>query len=243
MKRQSILLATTLLLSVSATAKSSKKLKKSLKKPTTSSSFLGKKDNFLHTQISFGVGQIKQGDRNEQDYGANQLALETGFTFGLPYSLSTTTVLGYRLMNFNDGDFATENRLGNNISVDSFNGWDAGVAQRVNYKFNVQEVAIRPFVFAGMSWGSYGLALSEDRNSIESSSNYNRVSFGFGAQAEYKNFLPEIKFEFSDINYSDDAEVASNINGQAKTENQRVEVNNQDGSAFIFSLGVGYRFF
>ena len=29
--------------------------------------------------------------------------------------------------------------------------------QRVNYNFNVQEVAIRPFVFAGMSWGSMAL--------------------------------------------------------------------------------------
>ena len=85
--------------------------------------------------------------------------------------------------------------------------------------------------------GKHGLALSEDRNSIESSSNYNRVSFGLCPGGIQKTFLPEIKFEFSDINYSDDAEVASNINVQAKTETKRVEVNNQDGSAFIFSLG------
>lgn len=243
---KSILLATSLVLSATTMAKSvnsPKKLKKSINQPITSGSFLGKKDNFLHTQVSFGVGQIKQGGSKEQDYGANQLALETGFTFGLPYSLSTTTVVGFRMLNFNDGDFITENQLDSKVVVDSFNGWDAGFAQRVNYQFNIQEVALRPFIFGGMSWGKYSADISREKDSIASNSNFNRVSFGFGAQAEYKNFLPEVKFEFSDVNYSDQAEVASNIGGQSKTENQKVEPNDQDGSAFIFSVGVGYRFF
>ena len=179
------------------------------------------------------------------DFAANQINLEIGASFGLPYNLRTSTLVGYHLINTNDDDFLDEMNVDANsdIEVDAFRSHDFSLRQRLQYTLEFAQFDVMPFTELGIAFGgNYWEISSEKQKATQSESwGYNRLIFAFGTEVRVGNLYPYLRFAFSDVNYSDKSERETEQNGQTKSETVNHTSSQSDGSQFIAALGVSYR--
>ncbi|MBK25492.1 MAG: hypothetical protein CME70_15965 [Halobacteriovorax sp.] len=209
-------------------------------------SFLNKKENYLQTSLGFGMGKFSRGKKFDDKYSANQTTVEGGLTVGLPIkNFSTTTLLGFSLINFNDKDLLKgQQKFTAGSEVDKHNAREFSIRQRLHYDLYIKKITVRPFLELGYGFGDYDYSVKNPSKNLDTEvdTGYTRLIVGMGAQAEYKNFLPFMKLELANMNYSDESEVSTKNGAKIQNTTPTTKSDLEEGNSFIISTGLGYKF-